>query len=426
MYCKACGEELGPPDQVLHDPDAVHDVTRGINENGISNPDDHHIRANDGPKGARLFCTVNGQVTTLTKNPDGGGSGDTPPNGEPSNEPQPSPNGEVYDLPEEEDSEDLVRRVVSNEVYGLSKPQIQEVADWVSIYDGSIPPGDLEEVLQNLKGISNKKAALMRKKYEALLNKHIRNQSSDDRGPSIGALGQGMQMGQGGGGRPQPRRARRPSPPQRGGGAEGGGGEKDPSQNRQERQGGSSGASSRRERRVERRNEMMDKTAKEIADQAAPIVAQEMTQNMGRLFSIPVKIIEAKAERDPDWFIEKMDELGLEMDDFLEPSETKKERMESGGGGGRGPSTQADAEIDNALDQMGQAPEPEPEPEPAQPGGYPEETEPEPTDNTKPQEPEPQGEHPMKAAPEDEEEQTDEGRQSEDDAFAELMQNEGQ
>lgn len=170
---------------------------------------------------------------------------------------------------------------------------------------------------------------------------------------------------------------------------------------------------------------MMDKTAKEIADQAAPVVAQEMTQNMGRLFSIPVKIIEAKAERDPDWFIEKMDELGLEMDDFLEPSETKKERMEGGAGGGGGPSTQADAEIDNALDQMGQATEPEPEPEPAQPGGRPEETGPEPTDNTKPQEPEPQGEHPMKAGPEDEEEQTGEGRQSEDDAFAELMENEG-
>jgi hypothetical protein len=31
----------------------------------------------------------------------------------------------------------------------------------------------------------------------------------------------------------------------------------------------------------------------------------------------------------------------------------------------------------------------------------------------------------MKAGPEDEEEQTNEGRQSEDDAFAELMENEG-
>jgi hypothetical protein len=89
-----------------------------------------------------------------------------------------------------------------------------------------------------------------------------------------------------------------------------------------------------------------------------------LSQNLGTYFGLPAKIIEAKAERDPDWFLEKADEmeekLGIDMFDLLEESDAKQQ---SGGKGGRtrGSSSQSsvDQELDNVLDEVGQESQPQ-------------------------------------------------------------------
>lgn len=329
-YCSACGYELGDPEEDLHDPDGL----AGIVEGGVSNEGTAHIVVIDGPKGMRMQCQEMGQMAKLVNEDPGspsGGEGDKAEPETPKRNPKPE---KVYDLEEERSSEDLVRDVVANPVYGLNDDQIVEVGSWVEIYDGQIPPDKLEAVLGNLKGVSKQKAQLMRSKYEAMLNKQVRKQAESNRGPSIGALASpghvppnpGPQNGGGHQGQvaPQPPRQipDRPTEPD------------DPNDIREKR----------RKRRVERRQDVMD----EVTEEMARSWANEMGKGFAEFRDLIMTLLKSKAKKDPDWFFEKADELGVDIiEELSEPSEARKREMEMGRGG-----TSADSEIDRALQEM--------------------------------------------------------------------------
>lgn len=114
---------------------------------------------------------------------------------------------------------------------------------------------------------------------------------------------------------------------------------------------------------------------------AAPQMAQEMTARMGQSYDLIMTVMKSKAQKDPDWFFEKMDALGVSLDDLAEPSEAKKREMEQSSGGG-----DPNSRMDGILDEMAGEPEPSHSPEPDTQA---QQTRPEPEPEPTPQEPEP-------------------------------------
>jgi len=401
-YCSACGEELGPPPEVLHDPDNHFDIVEG----GVSNPDDHHVRAEDGPKGPRMFCSKTGQVTKIENGDPGGGSGtgeDRPPK---QNAVPGGGGGDVYDLPEESSAMDILEEVIATPVFGLDQEQIQEVISWGDIYDGQVPPDVVENLLKNLKGVSKQKASLMRQKYEAKLNKWVQRQSSDSGGPSIG-VSASPPMPQSGGG------AKRPQGPPNGGQQSPEPSPKRPPQPEPEGSGGRMGfddgedlREQRRKRRIERRNDALDVAAERFAEQATQQMAQDIGGIFGDIREVAHIAFKKKAKKDPDWFFEKMEKWDMDIvDAVLSPSEAMQEERESESGGGMG-GFDADLDVDEVMSSMeedtGETAQQEP---------------PEKTNRDGSQEVD---DHPMTASPQDLQEEPD-SSDDEDDAFEQLM-----
>ena len=442
FWCSACGYQLDDPETDLYDVESDGELT------------DEHIKLTHGPKGDRYHCTETGQITKIIEEPpEQAAAEDEPPSGGSgqSGEPQPQPNPSpehpqgqprqpVYDLEEENDAMDLLFKVVGNPAYELDEQQVEEVGSWAEIYDGQIPPQTLENILQNMSGVSKQKASLMRQKYEALLNKWAREQAEGNRGPGIGVMappntaGQQMPSSSGGGQASGPPR-QRGAPPDR----------NEPEVDEQFEGPPEDGVGEirqdRREHRVERRQEVVDTMAEEMA--------RNMASDAGKFYSdmreVLTTLIKKKAERDPDWFFEKADAFGMDiLDELAQPSEAKQREQQAGGG-----QSQADAEVDAVLDQMqagGGQPEPRQQ-EPHQPEqsqqGQPREPQEQPQQSPSADVPDEMrpgaspaqrrgetsksqgdargGSHPMQGEPPQQSQQEESDNMTEDDAFDEIM-----
>lgn len=361
MWCKSCGQEIGHPAEDLHDPENLSGIPADYGEEGFDNPDSH-IKAVNGPggEGHRFMCRPSGKITKLIEqppgqepppeesSPSGGDQGEEPTEEseeEPSQEPQQQQRqrqqrSEVYDLNEDKSPRDLVQQVVTNEIYGLNDGQIGEMGDWVNIYDGRIPPDRFEEILRDFDGVSKQKSRLMRTKYEVMLDREMRKQA-DDRGPSIGATASAGSMPRRGGS-PSPQQGGKPPQPQ------------PPPSTSDEDDVSSDGdlMEERRRRRVERRNDAFDKAAEEFADKAAKEMASDFGKFFGDAREVLYTAFKKKAEKDPDWFFEKMEKWDIDiLDAILEPSETRREELQEGGMEEMDLET-VDAEIDEALAEL--------------------------------------------------------------------------
>lgn len=343
-YCNSCGSPIGHPEEDLHDPENIMQIVEG----GVSN-EGSHLKAVDTAKGPRLFCRPTGKMTKIVDEEPGNQDDqeeDTPSGGEPEEEPEESPQRrtqeEVYDLQENKSPEQLVAQVVTNEIYGLNDGQINEMQDWVGIYDGRIPPDRFEEILRDFDGVSKQKARLMRTKYEVMLDREMRRQA-DDRGPSIGATASAGAMPQQRGGP-----SRTPAPPQ-----------PPPSTSDSEEERSMDDLrKERRYRRVERRNDALDTAAEQFADAAARQMAEDFGGLFGDLREVLYTAFKKKAEKDPDWFFEKAEKWDLDiLDTLLEPSEARKREMQD-----QEPDlSEVDSEIDEALRELETEEEPEQE-----------------------------------------------------------------
>lgn len=364
MVCTACGEGLGAPQDELHDPEGRHQISQEI---GIEpeNPD-AHLEVTDGPgDSTRLNCTREKSFTKVVPieeyqaetQEEGGreGSGTSPsenretqPQQPRQQQPRPQPpQAPVYEFKEDHTPEDLLEKVITNESYGLNEAQIKEVKSWGDIYDGQIPPNELENILQNLKGISNQKANLMSDKYAMMLNKWTREKADDNAGPRIGSRASPqMQMPGGGGGGGPPQGPQKPPQQKPQGGPPQGEEPKTPRKARK----------TSRERRVERRQEAMDEAIEEFSLQ----FAQNMAQDAGTFFSemrdVMATVIRKKAESDPEWFFEKTQKWDMDIfDEFMTASDAKKEEQQQ-------TTPEADMEVDSALDRVMGEEEPEVKP----------------------------------------------------------------
>lgn len=348
MYCKGCGHALGDPEEDLHDPEGLSDVAQSM---GIKpENEDAHLIVRDGEKGWRYYCAELGQVTSIVEEPpnvtqakeSGEGEG-----GEPKTEPESSaaadPNG-VYDLPEEKDPLTVLRDVITKPFIGLNDEQIAEVRDWAMDYGGQLPPDILQDVLENMSGVQKQTAALARQKYEVKLNRWIQDQSQGERGPPIGVSAQPPPARRSGGGGGSTGAAG-PSAPEPQGPPDGGA--PPPSTGGSEAPPTDDLVSYRRGRRTKRRNDALDTAAEEAAQQVAREVSGELVKEFGRYFGLPAKVLEAKAERDPDWFFEKLEKWDINLDAFLEPSDARKEEIREQA---RGP--EVDRDVDDALDRV--------------------------------------------------------------------------
>lgn len=358
-YCKSCGFELDDPHEDLHDPDKLSDVAEAIGE-GVSNPDSAHVEVKDGPKGWRYFCNEKGQVTSIVTDPpregEGGGSDD---------ESKAEPNtgrGEVYDLPEEKSAEDVLIEVAQSPFLDLSDAQLEELSDWADDYNGQIPPDILVDILGNFGGVKKQTAELAKQKYQVKLNKWVKNQTKQDKGPPIG-ISQQPSPNTPAPNQPRRRERRRPRQPQESGGGspedtpEQDSQEEEPQPNprREENVSSSDLMEERRKRRVARRNRALDKAAEEVADQMAEDMAREMTGFFGDARDIFYTAIKRKVEKDPDWLLEKGDKWDIDiMDVLLEPSESRKEEMQDSSD-----KLEIDQEVDNVLEDIKGGEEPQ-------------------------------------------------------------------
>jgi len=364
--CKACGTPLGHPDEEVNDPEA--DAT----------PDDPHFEVvrKDGDDKERFRCLDTGQIASPVAPDDDNyeevyeehhsssldGDGGSPPPTE-SEENQEGSSGvspdQVFDFDEEKSQMEILADVVTNPHYELDEAQVREIRSWAQDYEGQMPPNVLEDLLKNMKGVQKQTAQLVRQRYELKLNKWVRKKQQGEQGPPIGVTG-GRPMPQSRTGRssPTPTPSSSPTPTPN----------PDTSEEKPELDEGTSDTGDgsgrdalddsspfnsdlrqeRRKRRIERRNEAMDVAVEEMAHEMAPEVARELANNFGTYFGLPAKILEAKAEQDPDWFLEKMDEfeekLGINMTDILEESDAKKEQRNK-------QQQQGQAEVDNELDE---------------------------------------------------------------------------
>jgi len=363
VICTQCGYKLGESNQEISHPDDPDP------------PRDAHFQVQvrkDGEE--RLQCTETGRLAAPAEPGDDGiGSEDLtyielyesfyeeePPGmGEAKGSHETSSNtvdrrerspGGIYEVDEEKSQMDILADVITNPRYGLNDDHIAEVREWGEDMDGRLPPGTLEDILKNLSGIQKQTAGLIRQRYELKLNKWMRDQSNRDEGPSIGVSTQVMAQ-QNGSSRPS--RGSTPTTP-RDEDTKKQKEEEKPStkQGRQvkERQGSDSSnlREFRRTRRTERRQEVLDITAQRAAEQAADEIAREFVSNFGTYFGLPAKIIEAKIEKDPDWALEKAEQLDVDVFSLMEPSEQRKKELRENGD----TVPQADAEVDNALEQL--------------------------------------------------------------------------
>jgi len=274
--------------------------------------------------------------------------------------PKPSQSGEVYDFDPDKDSIDILEDIISNPVHGLDQDQIDEVMSWGDIYDGQIPPGQLQQILENLKGVSKQRAQLIKQKYEAKLNKWMRDQSDNSVGPSLGLPSGHSQPNQAGGPAPSPQQMKQKKRQRKK--------QRQAQQKKQKRRRKSKG----RDRRKERRQDAIDKAADEFAYK----FAQNMAEDAGTIFNdardILTTVFKQKAKNDPEWFIEKSEKWDMSLlDTMMEKSEGKKQQEEQES------APEVDMEIDNALDEVMQdepsnnepatSAQPEPEPKPTQP-----------------------------------------------------------
>jgi len=359
MYCKGCGHPLGDPEVDLHDPDGLSDVAQSM---GIQpENEDAHLIVRDGEKGWRYYCADLGQVTSIVEEPpnvtqakeSGEGEG-----GEPKTEPEssvePDPNG-VYDLPEERDPLSVLRDVITKPFIGLNDEQVDEVRDWAMDYGGQLPPDILQDVLENMSGVQKQTAALARQKYEVKLNRWIQDQSQGERGPPIGVSAQPPPTrtgrGAGGGTGPAGSSASEPGGPPDGGAPP-------PSPGSSDSPPPEDLVTYRRGRRTKRRNDALDTAAQEAAQQMAQEMTGEFMREFGRYFGLPAKLLEAKIEKDPDWAFEKLEQWDINIDAFLEPSDSRKQELQE-----RHSGHEVDRDVDEALERTKQPREERLEPE---------------------------------------------------------------
>lgn len=328
--------EVGDPEEDLHDPDNLMQIVEG----GVDN-EDAHIKVIDGNRGPRMMCKPSGNLTSIVEeSPNGEGQGEDTKEEETQAAKQPSE--PIYDLQEEKSPMDVLAEVVTSPFINLNEDQINEIRDWAEDYNGQIPPDILEDILGNMSGVQKQTAALARQKYEVKLNRWVRDQTQGSDGPPIGISAQP----------PAPARGRS-SGRQPGGSPPSQQGETEPDgQSSTNRRGGNgTGPTSvgdirdyRQVRRVDRRNDALDTFTKETAHQLAEQMSGELIGNFARYFGLPAKVLEAKAEKDPDWFLEKLEQWDIDIDEFLEPSEARKEELRQD----KGP-PEADREVDQAL-----------------------------------------------------------------------------
>ena len=387
IWCSACGAELSDDiDEALHDEKGDY-----INENfGLPNDpvgdENSHVQVIYRDTGTATRCRREGKMTSLMDHPpeEDGGSSESQqqkqPNGgnggdESNGKEKPSRGGrqqqqrsrraspevdEVYDIDEDKDPRDILLMVIENDVFGLSREQMLEVMDWAEIYDGQIPPDQLEKILSNMSGVQKQSANLMRQKYEAKLNKWMQEQNQGDSGPQLGATyasstrGMPTRPNNQPPHRPKRQPQRPPNKPQGGGG----GGMSDEERkemlerkkSEKESEDGGDGSKQKprrekmREHRLERRQEAIDKAADELAQN----LASEAGVMLKDFRSIARTLFKKKAENDPDWFFEKMEKWDMDLLDEL-MSESEAKRMDDGSTNN---SPTADSEVDGALESI--------------------------------------------------------------------------
>lgn len=311
----------------------------------VATPGDDDI-GSEGMSYAELFQQFHDEYPPGMGQPSGEVGGES----EPTRRQDLKPGG-IYDVDEEKNQMDLVEEVITNARYGLNDDHIQEVKGWAKDMDGRLPPGTLEDVLKNLSGVQKQTAQLMRQRYELKLNKWMRQQSQAEEGPPIGVSTQPLPAQSGSS---SPRRNATPTPQ----GQQNNGNhsqqeserEKQERQRREEEESGSDNLRQyRRQRRTERRQNTLDVAAEQAAREAADEMAREFMDEFGTYFRLPAKILEAKIEKDPDWAIEKAEQLDIDIFEFLEPSEKRKSEL---GDDGSEAAPQVDNEIDNALSEL--------------------------------------------------------------------------
>jgi hypothetical protein len=364
--CKVCGYELG----------SKKEEVKGPNGQG---PDDAHFRVQQREDDERrLQCTETGKLSAPVNPGDDGyeeayaerHDGEPPTVGEggadQSSEQNRSkqgrrekPTGDVFEFEEEQEQIGVLQDVIVNPHYELGQGQIKEVLSWAEDYNGQMPPDVLEDILKNMSGISKQKAQLVKQRYELKLNKWIQEQHTEEAGPPIG-IGRGpmpttpASNGSQSGPPPSPS-----PPPDTDDVNDEDETDEDNSSIRSRISGGGSDENPRKKRqmnRIERRTKAADIAAEEMAKQVAPEVARELSRNFGTYFGLPAKVLEAKAERDPDWFLEKTDEieekLGISLFDLLEESQAKQERDDQQHEETTSSQPAPDRELDNALDEI--------------------------------------------------------------------------
>lgn len=364
--CTQCGYKLGSSeDEVAHpdDPDPPDDPhfkvqIRDDDEERLQCVETGRLAAVAGPGDdsigsenmsyAELFYQFHDETPPGMGEPEGGGR--EPTQDEQRQQRQP---GGIYEIDEEKSQLDIVNDVVTNPRYGLNDDHIQEVREWAEDMDGRLPPQTLQDILQNLSGIQKQTAKLIRQRYELKLNKWMRDQSGVDEGPPIGVTTGPMPQQNGS----QPQRSG-PTPKGNKNKKQGNQSPNEEQRKKEERQarGGTSAGPSnlrefRRRRRTKRRQETMDIAAQRVAEQAADEIARELVGQFGGILDIPRTVLQRKAEKDPDWFLEKAEQLDIDILEIMEPSEQRKKEM---GADSPNDAPEVDHEVDNALEQIQQ------------------------------------------------------------------------
>jgi len=347
--CSACDTPLGDPSEEVAHPDDPNP------------PEGAHFKIQQRSDGEeRMQCTETGQLAKpLTPDDDGyphdkfgDGEGGEQQQQQQAQEvqqtnTQQAQTSQVYDFKEDKNPIDLLQEVVTNPSYGLDDDQIQEIRAWALDYDGQLPPDTLEDIAGLMDGVQKQTATLMKQRYELKLNKWMAEQNADNRGPSIGMTNPFTQSA-------ASARIRTPQP------ASGSPSRESLKKARdmqaQEYGEGPSNAdvrdfdddpSNRRQRRREGRREAAAGAFDTMANKAAENIGEQMGTNYGRGQDILFRVLEAKAQKDPDWFLEKAqqfeDSLGISIWDIFDESEAKRSE------GGQPPQPAVDNESDEAL-----------------------------------------------------------------------------
>lgn len=362
--CTQCGQPLGSKsDEIEHpeDPDPPEDAhfkvqIRDDDEErlqckdtgrlaSVATPGDENI-GGDNLSYAELFQKHHNTV------PPGMGEGQTPPSDKNSQTDRPNEDsGGVYDIQPEKDQRDILKEVIDDPSYALDDEHKREIIAWADDMDGRLPPNTLEDILKNLKGVQKQTAELVRQRYELKLNKWMRDQSNAENGPPIGVTMptmSGQSSSSSGLGRltpiPQPQQKSENQTQTE---------EARTKQGRQVREAQSTSSDNlreyRRTRRTKRRQDTLDIASEQVAKEAADEIAREIATNFGGLLSIPQTVLRRKAEKDPDWFLEKAEQFDIDVVDIMEPSEQRKKEMQDND---ENVAPEVDNEVDNALESV--------------------------------------------------------------------------